>query len=94
MVFLSKFIIILLMLSIPWKETRKHQTNLSASKATFAFSKDKRFKDRNSVLYSICHLDAILFTTFHLVWAKRQLPESARAAKFPSLTRQLRTPRL
>ena len=53
------------MLSIPWKETRKHQTNLSASKATFAFPKDKRFKDKHSPLYSSINIDVTLFTIFH-----------------------------
>ena len=32
------------MQSLDWQHARKHQTNSSASKATYAFSKDTRFK--------------------------------------------------
>jgi hypothetical protein len=38
------------MLSVPWKETRKHQTNVSLSKAAYAFTKDKRFKNKDGAL--------------------------------------------
>lgn len=53
------------MLSIPWKEAIKHQTNLSLTKETYAFSKDKRFKDKHSVLYFITNTDAIPFIISH-----------------------------
>lgn len=52
------------MLSVPWKETRKHQSNQSASKATYAFPKDKRFKSKENTLYPPPHSDAIPSTTF------------------------------
>jgi len=32
------------MQSIPWKQASRHQTNLSPTKATYAFPKDPRFK--------------------------------------------------
>ena len=32
------------MQSIPWKQASRHQTNLSPTKATYAFPRDPRFK--------------------------------------------------
>ena len=38
------------MLSLGWQNTRKHQTNNSQSKSTFAFGKDTRFKGQSRPL--------------------------------------------
>ena len=74
------------MLSIPWKETRKHQSNQSPSKATYAFPKDKRFKSKENALYPPNHSDAIPSTTSPHSLARPPPPASAEAPKRKSST--------
>jgi hypothetical protein len=45
------------MLSLNWQHARKHQSNNSHSKSTFAFGKDSRFKYSKTSLYFLVHLD-------------------------------------
>jgi len=71
------------MLSISWKEARKHQTNLSLSKSTFGFTKDKRFKGKDSALYRIYHLDVTPSIIYPLSLAKHPPQESEKDLKYP-----------
>lgn len=63
------------MLSIPWKETLKHQTNFSPCKSTFAFSKDRRFKNKDGVLYNYYYLGAT-HSTISLLPLVEPLPQA------------------
>lgn len=69
------------MLSVPWKEARKHQSNQSPSKATYAFPKDKRFKSKENALYPPPHSDAIPSTTSPPTSARPRPPASAEASR-------------
>jgi hypothetical protein len=82
------------MLSIPWKETLKHQTNFSPCKSTFAFSKDKRFKNKEGTLYLWYYLDVTHFTIYLLLWAKLPLQVWEEATRLPLLMLQLLLPLL
>jgi hypothetical protein len=70
------------MISIPWKETRNHQTNHSSSKSTFPFPKDKRFKDKNAALYLFYYLDVENFIIFHQLSVKPQQVALEKAIKY------------
>lgn len=70
------------MLSISWKEARKHQTNFSQSKSTFGFAKDKRFKSKDATLYTFWHLDVTPSIIYPLSSAEHQLQESEKDRKY------------
>ena len=81
------------MQSLEWKHTRKHQTNSSSSKATFAFGRDSRFKRDSLNLYVLAYPAAIPSTTSPLKSEGLPLPASAEAPKAKSSTPTSTPPR-
>ena len=67
------------MQSLEYQHTRKHQTNSSSSKATYAFTKDNRFKKENYALYILIHIDATPSTIYHPKWEEHPPQASAEA---------------
>ncbi len=80
------------MQSMPWKEALKHQTNMSPSKSTFAFSKDTRFKNNHAPLYLSVYPDATHSTTSPRSWAGLPPQAWARETRPPSSTPPSATP--
>ncbi len=70
------------MLSISWKEARKHQTNFSQSKSTFGFAKDKRFKSKDTPLYPILHSAVTPSIIYPLSSAELPPQESEKDPKY------------
>ena len=81
------------MQSLEWKHARKHQTNSSSSKATFAFGRDSRFKRDSLNLYLPSYPAAIPSTTSPPKWEKPPLLASAEAPKAKSSTPTSTPPR-
>lgn len=72
--------------SVAWQQARKHQNNNSSSKATYAFTKDSRFKSNKLILYFISHIDVTPSITFPPQLEKLQLLASVEAIKSKLLT--------
>lgn len=72
------------MQSIPWKQTSRHQTNLSPAKATYAFPKDPRFKSSKQIMQFSYNIGVTHSITFLLVSEKHQHLVSEKEVKLNS----------